>query len=139
MYADSFEKCIKSLSLVLKRCIETNLVLNYEKCYFMVEQGIILRHIVSSRRLEGDKAKIDIISSLPYPSCVREVCFFLGHAGFYRRFIKDFSKIIASLCKLAKVLILCLIEHVKMPMMSLRGMSHLPLSYNHQIMMNLSR
>ena len=80
---DQVDKCVFILSLILKRCIETNIVLNYEKCYFMVEQGIVLRHIVSSHGLEVDKAKIDVISSLPYPSCVRKVHFFLGHAGFY--------------------------------------------------------
>jgi hypothetical protein len=61
VYGDFFYKCLENLSLVLKRCIETNLVLNYEKCYFMVEQGIVLGHVVSSRKLEVDKAKIDII------------------------------------------------------------------------------
>jgi hypothetical protein len=100
VYGDSFDKCLESLSLVLKRCIDTNLVLNYEKCYFMVKQGTILGHVVSSRGLEVDKAKIDVISSLPYPSCVREVCFFFCYTGFYRRYIKDFSKITAPLCKL---------------------------------------
>jgi hypothetical protein len=67
MYGDSFDKCLENLSLVLKRCIETNLVLNYEKCYFMVKQGLVLWHVVSSRGLKVDKAKIDIILSLPYP------------------------------------------------------------------------
>jgi len=58
----------------------------------MVEQGIILGHVISSKGIKVDPAKISIISNLPYPSSVREVRSFLGHVGFYRCFIQDFSK-----------------------------------------------
>ncbi|RDX63073.1 Retrovirus-related Pol polyprotein, partial [Mucuna pruriens] len=91
---------ILNLSKVLTRCIDTNLVLYFEKCHFMVTEGIVLRHLVSNRGIEVDKSKIDIITSLPNPTSVREVRSFLGHIGFYRRFIKNFSKIALSLSKL---------------------------------------
>ncbi|RDX65499.1 Retrovirus-related Pol polyprotein from transposon 17.6, partial [Mucuna pruriens] len=100
VYADSFEACLSNLSRVLKRCIDTNLVLNFEKCHFMVTEGIVLGHLVSNRGIEVDKSKIDSISSLPNPTSVREVRSFLGHAGFYRRFIKNFSKLALPLSKL---------------------------------------
>ena len=99
-YGSSFDGCLDSLSRVLDRCIETNLVLNFEKCHFMVHEGIVLGHLISSRDIEVDKAKIDVIISLSYPDSVWEVCSFLGHTGFYRRFIQDFSKISLTLSKL---------------------------------------
>ena len=82
VYGDSFDLCLQHLSLVLEKCIETNLVLNSEKCHFMVTYGIVLGHVVSKKGIEVDKAKIDIISSLPYPTNIREIRSFLGHAGF---------------------------------------------------------
>ena len=100
VYGGSFEECLINLETVLQRCIERNLVLDWEKCHFMVNQGIVLGHIISNKGIEVDKAKIEMISKLPSPTNVKTVRQFLGHVGFYRRFIMDFSKIAKPLYKL---------------------------------------
>ncbi|RDX99981.1 Retrovirus-related Pol polyprotein from transposon 17.6, partial [Mucuna pruriens] len=96
IFSDLLQDCMEVFMedfTVLTRCIDTNLVLNFEKCHFMVIEGIVLGHLV-------DKSKIDIITFLSNPASVREVRLFLGHAGFYGRFIKNFSKIALPLFKL---------------------------------------
>ena len=77
---DSFENCLENLRSVLIRCEETNLVLNWEKCHFMVQEGIVLRHRISTRGIEVDKAKIEAIEKLPPPSSVKGIRSFLVHA-----------------------------------------------------------
>ncbi|XP_052118983.1 uncharacterized protein LOC127748465 [Arachis duranensis] len=65
-------------------CQETNLVLNWEKCHFMVSEGIVLGHKVSSKGIEVDKAKTEIIEKLSIPVNVKAERSFLGHVGFYK-------------------------------------------------------
>ncbi|WKA06915.1 hypothetical protein VitviT2T_024793 [Vitis vinifera] len=100
IYGGTFEEYLVNLETVLERCIEKDLVLNWEKCHFMVHQGIVLGHIISKKGIEVDKAKVEVIAKLPSPTTVKGVRQFLGHAGFYRRFIQDFSKLSRPLCEL---------------------------------------
>ncbi|RVW44183.1 Transposon Ty3-G Gag-Pol polyprotein [Vitis vinifera] len=100
VYGGTFEECLVNLEAVLHRCIEKDLVLNWEKCHFMVRQGIVLGHIISEKGIEVDKAKVELIVKLPSPTTVKGVRQFLGHAGFYRRFIKGFSSLSKPLCEL---------------------------------------
>ncbi|GJV84653.1 reverse transcriptase domain-containing protein [Tanacetum coccineum] len=75
VFGDSFDKCLKNLNKMLQRCKDAHLVLNWEKCNFMVKEGIVLGHKVSSARLEVDKVKIDVkidvISKLPPPNNIK--------------------------------------------------------------------
>ena len=92
IFRDSFPNCLNHLALVLKRCQETNLVLNWEKCHFMVIEGIVLGHKVSNQGIEVDRAKVELIEKLPPTSDVKVIRSFLGHAGFYRGLLKIFQR-----------------------------------------------
>ena len=99
VYGTFFDDCLNNLNRDLQRCEETNLVLNWEKCHFMVNGGIVLGHKISKRGIEVDKDKVDTIEKM-CPKDIKGIRSFLGHAGFYRRFIKDFSKISRPLTNL---------------------------------------
>ncbi|GJU84575.1 reverse transcriptase domain-containing protein [Tanacetum coccineum] len=91
IFGDSFDSCLSNLERMLKRCEDTNLVLNWEKCHFMCKEGIVLGHKILKSGIEVDRAKVDVIAKLPHPITVKGVKSFLGHAGFYRHCINAFE------------------------------------------------
>jgi hypothetical protein len=100
VYGKTFMDCLENLDKVLMRCAEVDFVLNWEKCHFMVKQGIVLGHVISERVIEVEKAKVETVEQLPPLADVKSLRSFLGHVRFYRRFIKDFSKITKPLTHL---------------------------------------
>ena len=87
-----FDDCLENLRAVLMRCEETNLVLNWEKCHFMVREDIVLSHEISIRGIEVDIVNVEIIDKFPPSTYVKGIQSFLGHVGFYRWFIKTSIK-----------------------------------------------
>ncbi|GJY55654.1 reverse transcriptase domain-containing protein [Tanacetum coccineum] len=77
VFGDSFDSCLFNLEKMLKRCEDTNLVLNWEKCHFMCREGIVLGHKISKSGIEVDRAKVDVIAKLPHPTTVKGVRSFL--------------------------------------------------------------
>ena len=100
VYGTSFDSYLHNLDKFLLRCEETSLVLNWDKCHFMVNEGIVLGHKISERGIELHRAKVEAIEKMPCPRDVKGIHSILGHAAFYRRFIKDFSKISKALTNL---------------------------------------
>eukprot|EP00253_Pinus_taeda_P009982 PITA_09982 len=96
-YGSSFQEALSNLGKVLSKCIEMNLSLSLEKCEFLMTEGTVLGHTISRQGLQVDPNKVAIIKRVPPPQKVRDVWSFLGLAGHYRRFIKDFSKLASPL------------------------------------------
>jgi hypothetical protein len=102
VYGTTFDICLYNLNKVLQQCKEANLVLNWECCKFMVRESIVFGHKVSEKGIEIDQSRIIALERLPRPQDSKGVQNFLGHANFYKRFIKDFSIIAAPLIDLVQ-------------------------------------
>ncbi|KAK9195367.1 hypothetical protein WN943_003488 [Citrus x changshan-huyou] len=108
VFGDSFDQCLHHLTLVMQRCIEKNLVLNWEKCHFMVKQGIVLGHIISSKGIEVDKVKVDLISNLPPPKTIREITLsddVFHKVNFKTSFRSTMNKLVEAISALRKQLL----------------------------------
>nr|GEW59926.1 hypothetical protein [Tanacetum cinerariifolium] len=93
MFGDLFDSCLNNLEKMLIRCKQAHLVLNWEKCHFMVTEGIVLGHKVSRKGLKVDKERIDVIAKLPPPTNVKAVrIVFTDHAAIKYLFSKQDAK-----------------------------------------------
>lgn len=100
IYGHIFKEAKDNLEKVLQRCKDYNLSLNSKKFFIMMEEGVVLGHFISPKGIEVDPAKIEVISTLPVPVKLKDVRSFLGHAGYYRHFIKNCSQITTPLYNL---------------------------------------
>nr|GFA78690.1 reverse transcriptase domain-containing protein [Tanacetum cinerariifolium] len=99
VFGNSFQSYISYLERMLKRCEDTNLCLNWEKSHFMLKEGIVLGHKISKQRIKVDKAKVDVITKLPYPTTVKGIRSFLGHASFIEECVEAFQTLKRKLTK----------------------------------------
>jgi len=100
IFSNSFEEHLERLNTVLNRLKERGLKLSPEKCYFIQDKVSFLGHVVSAEGVETDPAKIQKVRDWPTPKNADELRLFLAFAGYYRRFVKDFSKITRPLSDL---------------------------------------
>ena len=102
IYGVTFEDSRENLEIVLKRCHNYNLSLRNGKCFMMMEEGVVLGHFISSKGIQVDPTKIKVINTLLTLEKQKDVHSFLAHVGYYRRFIKNFSQLVAPLYNLLK-------------------------------------
>ncbi|XP_057852249.2 uncharacterized mitochondrial protein AtMg00860-like [Cryptomeria japonica] len=100
VYGATFKEALKNVAKVLQQCEGHNLSLNSKKCFIMMQEGIMLGYCISQSGIQFDPAQIEVILDLPAPTKQKDVRGFLGHVGYYRRFIKDFSKMAVPLYSL---------------------------------------
>ena len=102
IFRPSFDMCLEHLTRILDVCVKKHLVLSWGKSHFMVREGIVLGHLVSSKGLVVDKAKVEVIQDLALPKLIRELRSFpkLGMSAFIVIFLKDFSKFLKPLTSL---------------------------------------
>jgi hypothetical protein len=97
VYGNTFQEALDKLRKVLSRWKEMNFSLSHEKCKMLLIEGVVLGHHVSFEGIKVDPAKIEVIFKLPPTKTPKEVRIFLGHVGYYQRFIKKIKKISAPM------------------------------------------
>lgn len=97
IHSKSFEEHLKHVEIVLKRLSDVRLKINHEKCVWCASEVTILGHVVSFNKIKMDPRKTLVLKNWTPPRTVKQVQQFLGLANYYRRFIKDFSKVAAPL------------------------------------------
>ena len=121
VFSKSLKEHVTHVRTILQTLRKEHLYANMEKCLFGVDKLVFLGFVVSSKGVHVDESKINAIKTWPQPTNLHQVRSFLGLAGFYRRFVEDFSTIASPLHSLSKKMPHLFGDHPKIPhLMSLR-------------------